>query len=391
MAERVNAPAAARIYGYVGVTLYEALIPGIYENNSLIGQFEHLEDLPWPAEDALYDWPAAAAAATSTVLTGLFAQYSADSAQAFADLRETQIAARTEATNAEIVARSVTFGDEIGAALLEWIAGDDYANRITEYTPPADDPSTWVPTQEGQRAVEPGWGYIRPLVLENADVCAIMPDVPFNTDPNSTFYAQAVEVMETGDELTQEQMDIAEYWVDTPGESGTPAGHWVLITTTLIQQNGFMLNRAAELYAMTGMTVMDAFIATWSLKYQVPLLRPETYINEYINPRWRPYIASPGFPEYPSGHSVVSGAVAQVLTLYFDGPLAFTMENITPGGDYLTRSFTSFLGAANDAAISRMFGGIHYRSAIENGVDMGRCIGNYIIDHIRLNPIRQGE
>jgi hypothetical protein len=273
---------------------------------------------------------------------------------------------------------------------LAWISEDGFADRVTEYTP-TDDPSTWVITREGQVAVEPGWGAIRPLILESPDVCDVQNDIPFSTDENSVFYAQAAEVMNVGNNLTDEQRLIAEYWIDTPGQSGTPAGHWIHIAEDMIRQDGYMLNRAAELYAMVGMTVMDSFIATWDYKYRFPQLRPLTYINTYIDPRWQTYLATPGFPEYPSGHSVVSGAAATILTSYFGGARAFSNENITPNNGMVTRTFTSFWGAATEAAISRMYGGIHFRAAIENGLDMGQCVGDYIADRIRLNPIRQGE
>jgi hypothetical protein len=388
-ADGINAPAAARLYGYAAVTLYEAALPGMSDNNTLIGQVSSLTDLPWPTEDAIHDWPTVIDVTMETVLSGLF-ESSPDSQAAFADLREAHLPTRVEATSQEVVDRSITFGESMGEALLEWISGDGFAERVTEYSP-TDDAGTWVTINDNQRAVEPGWGSIRTLVLENATVCDIPSDVAFSTEEDSVFYAQAMEVMEVGNNLTDEQRLIAEYWIDTPGESGTPAGHWVHIAEDMIRQEGFMLNRAAELYAMVGMTVMDAFIATWNYKYEYPLLRPLTYINEYINPRWQTYLGTPGFPEYPSGHSVVSGAAATILTSYFGGPRAFSNENITPSNGMVTRSFTSFWAAASEAAISRMYGGIHYRAAIENGLEMGRCIGNYIADHIRLNPIRQGE
>ncbi|NWF68608.1 MAG: vanadium-dependent haloperoxidase [Chloroflexi bacterium] len=389
-ADAVNAPAAARLYGYAAVAMYEATLPGMADNNTLIGQIEHLTDLPWPTEDAIHDWPAVIDATMATVLAGLFPD-SPDSQQAFADLRDQSLAERASEVSQEVIDRSTAFGEIMGQALLEWISGDGYAERVTAYTPVPNDPSTWVPTEEDMVAVEPGWGAIRPLILENADVCANLNDVPFSTDENSTFYAQAVEVMTVGQNLSDEQIEIAEFWVDTPGITGTPAGHWMRIASVMIRQEGFMLNRATELYAMIGLGVMDAFISSWSLKYQYPLLRPVTYINAYINPRWRPYIESPGFPEYPSGHSVVSGAAAALLTSYFEGARAFSSTNETITLGTITRSFTSFWAATSESAISRLYGGIHYRAAIENGVIQGRCVGEYIADRVRLNPVRQGE
>jgi hypothetical protein len=385
-ADSVGAPAAARLYGYTAVTLYESVLPGMPDNQDLAGQLNGLTEVPQPSEDGEYDWDAVTDAAMLTVLSSLF-ESSADSVREFNTLYNLHLAARESATSEEVVARSTAYGEELGQALVEWISSDGFAERVMDYEIPDDDPSTWVMTAEGARAVEPGWGSIRPLVLENPEVCDIPNDVSFSTDEDSVFYTQANEVMIVGENLTQEQKDIAEYWIDTPGQSGTPAGHWVHIAQDLIEQEGLMLDRATELYLMTGVGVMDSFIATWNYKYRFPLIRPVSYINEYINPRWRTYLQTPQFPEYPSGHSVVSGTVATIMTNYFGGPRAFSNENITPSG-MRERSFTSFWAAANEAAISRMYGGIHYRAAIENGLEMGRDLGNYISDHIQL---RQGE
>jgi membrane-associated phospholipid phosphatase len=161
-----------------------------------------------------------------------------------------------------------------------------------------------------------------------------------------------------------------------------------LIQLGLVSQFEMSLNRAAEMLAKTNMVLADSFISAWWLKYYYPLLRPVTYITEYIDPRWSPYIASPNFPEYPSGHSTVSGAAAEMLTSMF-GQVAFTSVNI-PNGERIERSFTSFFHAANEAAISRMYGGIHFRAAIENGVDQGRCIGKAGFERVILRSIPQG-
>jgi hypothetical protein len=137
------------------------------------------------------------------------------------------------------------------------------------------------------------------------------------------------------------------------------------------------------------MTLADSFISCWSLKYQINLLRPVTFINEHISRSWRPYIESPGFPEYPSGHSVVSAAAGDMLT-YLYGPVAFTSPGRW-GEERMQRSFTSFEHASQEAAISRLYGGIHFRAAIENGMKQGRCIADHILDNIVMRPLSQGE
>jgi hypothetical protein len=307
--------------------------------------------------------------------------------QAIADLRAAGCRAREvrRGTSARRIGRT------LGEAIVEWGRDDGFADtRGLEWEPPTGDPSLWVLTSDG-KAVEPYWGSIRPFALGYADECAVWLDMAFATDPDSTFYKQALEVKEVGDNLTDEQETIARYWLDAPGQTGTPAGHWVSIENQLVEQLGLTLDLTAEMYAYTGIAVGDAFISSWSLKYQLNLLRPVTYIQEYIRRSWEPYIQTPLFPEYPSGHSVVSAAAAEVLTGLF-GTVAFTdRTHIIYQHEPLQRSFTSFEAAASEAAISRIYGGIHYRAAIEYGMKQGRCIAETIFDRIRLSSVRQGE
>lgn len=389
MSESINPPAGSRIYAYMGVTLYESMLPGMPDFNSLSYQIWSLPQLPYPDQTLVYDWPAVANTSLAIVLTGLFAGRSEETLQAIETMRQEQIDARAAEVEADVMDNSVAFGEEMAAALLAWIAEDGYmATREMTFEIPTGDPSLWVLTREGN-PVEPFWGQIRPFVLTYADECAVPLNMRFDTDPDSTFFKQSLEVMETGVRLTPEQRDIALFWVDTPGISGTPAGHWVLIENQMVERLNLTLDRAAGMYAIVGVALGDAFISCWSLKYQVNLLRPETYIQQYIRRSWAPFIQTPLFPEYPSGHSVVSGAAAEVLSYLF-GTVAFTDSSGLPR-DLPPRSFTSFEAAASEAAISRIYGGIHYRVAIENGLRQGRCVGQRVVNTIYLTSIPQGE
>jgi PAP2 superfamily len=389
-ADSVSAPGASRLYAYAGVTAYQAVLPGIPEGISLNGQLTNLSDLPVPEESGDYDWPSSANAALSTLIAGLFPQSATDTQKAVKTLRDSLEKSRQKEVGADVVQRSMTYGDAVGNAFLDWSTTDNYTEtRTMTWDVPTGDPSLWIPTAPGMVPIEPYWGQIRPFALYYADACAQKHNMPFSTDPNSAFYAQAMEVKTTGESLTNEQKDIARFWVDTPGITGTPAGHWVLIESQIIDVLGLKLDRSAMMYALVGTALGDSFISAWSLKYQVNLLRPVTYINQYIDPNWQPFIASPGFPEYPSGHSVTSGAAAEVLTGMF-GTVAFTdrtgrRRNL---GDH---SYTSFQAAASQAAISRLYGGIHYREAIENGMRQGQCIGQQVLNYVILRSIPQGE
>ncbi len=390
-AERINAPAAARLYAYAGITTYESMLGGMPINNTLAGQIWHMPDMPLPEEDVIYDWLSANNGAMSTVTTGLFLNASDETYAAIEAMRESQIEARATEVGPEVVERSVAYGDEVAQTILEWVAEDGYAETrgLEFYIPPGD--GRWVLTTEGSVPVEPYWGQIRPFILELSDDCAVYPNMEFSTEPESTFYKQALEVYDTGRNLTEEQAEIARFWVDTPGITGTPAGHWVAIANQMVDVLDLTLDRVAEMYAMVGIGVGDAFISAWSLKYSINLVRPVSYIQEHIRRSWAPYIESPPFPEYPSGHSVVSGAAAEILTSMF-GTVAFDdLTHIIFEHEPLQRSFLSFEHAAYEAGISRLYGGIHFRSAIENGLRQGRCVGETAMSSIRLNPIRQGE
>lgn len=390
--ERLNAPEASRIYAYAGVALYEAVAPAIPGNFSVGGQLQGLQMLPFPEEDLEYDWPAVANGSLSTVTQGLFADGSETALNRIEAMRQTQTDARLGAVEEAVVERSLALGDQIGSALLDWIADDNYdTTRDMVYELRAGDPSFWVETTENQHAQEPYWGTIRPFGLSYAEQCHVPLRMEFSSDPNSTFYLQAAEVLNTGDQLIEEQREIARFWVDTPGITGAPSGHWLMIETQFVEQYNIPLSRAAEMYMLVNSALADAFISSWSLKYEVNLIRPETYIQQYQRRNWAPYIQTPPFPEYPSGHSVASGAAAEVLTTMF-GQVAFTDRTpIINGHENLQRSFTSFEAAASEAAISRMYGGIHFRAAIENGLRQGRCVGQIVLNNIRLRSIPQGE
>jgi hypothetical protein len=247
-------------------------------------------------------------------------------------------------------------------------------NFPADYAPPAG-PGLWVPTPPGYlRALQPYWGGNRTF-LPGPPVGDPGPPVPYSTDPASGCFAEAHEVYTTVNELTDEQMAIARFWSDDPGMTATPPGHSVSILSQVLRQEDASLAEAAEAYARLGIAVGDAFVACWRIKYRYNLLRPITYIRDVIEPAWgNPLpLTTPPFPEYTSGHSVQSAAAAAVMTAQF-GDVAFVDHSHDARG-LPARSFASFNAAAAEAAISRLYGGIHFRAAIDRGLVQGRLIG----------------
>jgi membrane-associated phospholipid phosphatase len=253
------------------------------------------------------------------------------------------------------------------------------------YTPPVG-PGLWVPTPPSfaPSPLQPCWGQLRPWVLTSSDECAPPPPPAYATDPTSAFYALALEVYNTNLYLTDEQQTIALYWADNAGVTGTPPGHWVAIVGQFARHQSLALMAAAEAYARLGLAVADAFIGCWQTKYTANLLRPVTYIQDVIDPTWLPLLVTPNFPAYTSGHATQSGAAATVLTDMF-GVVAFTDTLFADHGlvpPQAPRTFTSFAEATEEAAISRLYAGIHYSSDNNNGLAQGRCIGQVILDRI---------
>ena len=219
-------------------------------------------------------------------------------------------------------------------------------------------------------------------------------------EAGSDFYNEVKEVYDISNEITEkgdvsEEVAIAQFWDCNPYVSVTrghlmfatkkisPGAHWIGIAKIASRKTNSDFDDTLFAYTKTSIAIADAFISCWDEKYRSNLIRPETLINEYIDESWKPVLQTPPFPEYTSGHSVVSGAAAVALTDIFGEEFAFDDDTELKYG-LPVRSFTSFNQAADEAAISRMYGGIHYRKAVEIGVKQGRDLGKFVIDHLEM-------
>lgn len=186
---------------------------------------------------------------------------------------------------------------------------------------------------------------------------------------------------DVGRALTREQLETVLYWADNPGQTGTPMGHWLAIGSQLVSELGLPAERAAEMFVLVTLAQTDAFLAIWHEKYRLNVIRPVTYIRRYIDSTWTPAIVTPPFPEYPSGHSGQSASAATVLTALF-GAVAFEdSTNLAIG--HPVRRYASFQEAADEAAESRHYGGIHFPMGNEGGKALGRCIGRLVVERLR--------
>jgi hypothetical protein len=332
-----------------------------------------------------YHWPTAANSALATITQLLFPTAPEESQAQIDALYERFADQYREALEADVFDRSQAYGKAVAMAIFEWSKTDGghegYMRSFpADYVAPVA-AGLWTPTPrtEGdpQPALLPYWGDNRTFMPESSEEC--MPSAPpaYSEEADSVFYAEAMEVYETGKSLTQEQTEIAMFWSDDPGKTATPPGHTISILTQILEQEEASLAFAAEAYAKVGIAVADSFIGCWKAKYEYNLVRPVTYIQQTIETTWMPILNTPPFPEYPSGHSVQIGAAGIVLAGLFGDAYTFT-DHTHEGIGLAARSFDSFIAMADEAALSRLYGGIHFRSAIELGLDQGRCIGTRV-------------
>jgi hypothetical protein len=243
--------------------------------------------------------------------------------------------------------------------------------------------------------IEPSWNEIRPFVIDS--VQQFQPPFPteFSLDKNSLFYKELTEVYDIKQNMTAEQEAIAKFWDCNPFVSThkahlmyatkkiTPGGHWINIISIVGRKANSNLMQTLEAYTLTSIALADGFISCWDEKYRSNLVRPETMINKYIDEDWLPLLQTPPFPEYTSGHSVISSAASVALTSIYGENFAFEDTSEEEYGLPM-RSFKSFYDASTEAAVSRLYGGIHYRPAIDNGVTQGKALGNFVIEKIKL-------
>jgi membrane-associated phospholipid phosphatase len=376
-------PVASRAFAYLGVTAYETVASGDDSLVTLAGQLNDLDPLPTRARHMAYDEAILLHAAMSFGANAFFGNTGPTGQRAMDAMDSRTATMLAEEVDPEIVARSTALGTAIGEHILQWSLNDGGAiieNLGFPYDfETVEDPALWVPTSRvavQQAPLLPGWGHNRPFAMPKNNSCALPPPPAFSEVPGSAFYVEAMEVHDAVVNLTDEQEAIARFWSDDPMLSPTPPGHWIFLTLDALESKDADLVETADVLARLGVVLADAFIGCWEAKYQYNLVRPVTYLNRLVDPAWQPILITPPFPEYPSGHSTQSGAAAGMLEAHFGENFAFSDRTHQDDG-LAVRHYSGFWEAAEEAAVSRLYGGIHFRSAIEQGLEQGICIAGF--------------
>jgi len=395
-------PVASRIYAYPNIAAYEIMARENDDFTSLAGQLSQMAPIPVPDTGNTPNYRLAALIAHLEVSKTLI--FSEHEIERYRD----SLYQVWEKINKKELQVSRAYALKVASHIKNWLDTDQYKQTRTmpKFTVNADEPARWQPTPPAYMdGIEPHWNKIRPFTLDSASQFKPVPPPVFSMEKSSDFYKELEEVYKVSIDITEkgddsEEIEIAQFWDCNPYVSVTrghlmfatkkitPGAHWIGICKIAARKSRANFSETVYAYTKTSLAIADAFISCWDEKYRSNLIRPETLINLHFDEEWKPILQTPPFPEYTSGHSVVSGAASVVLTSIFGENFHFDDDTEVPYG-LPVRSFGSFREAADEAAISRLYGGIHYRAAIEVGVNQGRNLGQYVVNKLKMKAFEE--
>jgi len=382
-----------RILAYSGIALYETVVNGMPAYQSLSGQLTDFPTMPSTEPGKAYHWAAAANAALAQETRYLFSATSAANKQKINDLENQLKAIYATEVDGTVIERSVALGKEVADRVAMWADTDGWKLQNNSYTPPpptTQQPWLWVPTAPAPATPINPHVSLRRLFVPGSDNGATASFPPFSTTPGSEFYEMANDVYTKSQSLSAEQKNLALYFRDAtePGYYGG-SGHYISILPQVISKSGVSLDVAALAFAKSGIAVNDAFVVGFISKYTLNLLRPITYIRNFMgHPTWSPLFATPNHPEFPSAHSFHAGGFLTGLADVFGDNFEFTDNTYanlsTSLGTLQPLTFHSFTELKKAIGDSRVYAGIHYAPSCEQGIQLGEKVGQNVLNTLKF-------
>ena len=387
-----NPPLAARFFSYTCLAGYEVVSQNTGTLRPMKGILNEYPDIKRPKQISGYDYRLSAVLAMYETAGKL--QPSGNMMKQF----ESSFldSCRNIGYSDAVIDSSLHYAQFISSKILAYSKGDKYRkiSNLPRYKL-KEIPGSWQVTPPAYMLpVEPYFNTIRPLTIDSASQFKSDPPVPFSTGKDSRFMKLLrLNYEKSGAGLTLEEKDAANFWdcnpfaVQNDGhmliglKKISPGAHWMGITGIACRQSNLSLEKTMEINTVVAIGLLDAFICCWDDKYRTNRIRPETAIRMYIDPDWKPLLQTPPFPEYISGHSVISCAAAVILSHYLGDKYSY-LDDIEVKYGIPPRRFSSFKQAADQAAMSRFWGGIHFLDAIEKGTLQGRNVGQWVIRKI---------
>jgi hypothetical protein len=382
---------ASRVNAYPNLAAYAVLSQKGRTLEPLEGKLNQFEKISAPSNKVDLSL-SALFAFTTTAKKLVYSEYMFDQFEA----SESGIWLKNNKNDTMLLRLSMEYGRQVAQEVIVWMKKDiyDYTRTLTRYVI-TDSAGAWIPTGPGYaNALEPNWPLMRSFVFDSVNAVKAIPNVKYSEDKNSEYYKNAFSLYQQSQNLDTNKRLIAWYWDNNPNilksdghvnyfiHKVSPGGHWIRIACQAVKNRNLDEFKSAEVFTFLALGIYEGFLSCWTEKYKSNAMRPETYINRLISPQWKSYIETPPFPEYTSGHSVVSSASATILSGLIKQPYAFTDSsemylNMPP------RRFKSFREASNEASISRFYGGIHFMPSLTNGILQGNAVGNFILSRFK--------
>ncbi len=374
-------------FGYLGIGLYESVRYGIKNSVSLSSQLFQMPEMPARENNNGYNWIVSANAAMAGLLRSFNTGLTTANNTSIDSLENAYNEKLRPGADSKSFERSQAFGRSIATAVYNWSLTDNFNPSNSGYPVPPPGNGAWEPTFPAfvPVPINPFLKNARLFLQSNLTSIAPAPTV-YSENPNSDFYKMVKNVYDVSKTVATdiEKQNIALFWVDQGNGVGfTPPGHDFSIITQALENTGASLAMAAEVYAKAGIAERDATIICFTSKYKYNLLRPITYIRRFIDPSWASFIPTPPHPEYPAAHAYITGSVMQAAAEVLGDNVAVTDHTYDFRG-WTPRSYSSLFKAAEEAGISRLYGGIHYLPSINTGLSLGHELGSRV-GEIRLH------
>lgn len=390
---------ASRALGYIGLTMYESVVNGYTEYQSISDQLNTGLKLPKLDNTKKYNWIISLNAGQAEILRNIYNQTS-EANKLKIDSLENAIynsiypeGISNSIKDTDVIDVSQYYGISVAKSIFEWSKTDGghrgYLKNFDKKLQFIQKAGGWKPPLYAQSfshyPLHPHWGENRTFLKENSTI-ASPKFIPYNTNPKSDYYKQFFEVYQKNNNLTQAEKEAAIWWGDDPDETPTPPGHSYYLASLVLAQKNASLIKCAETYAKIGIGLSDAFRNCWKWKYEFFSERPNTFITEHIDNQWESFWPDPPFPAFPSGHAIQAAATATILSDLF-GPNCTIIDSTHFGRkrdeirnvDFKVRKFTSFWQIANETANSRFYGGIHTKQDNDAGLQKGKEVAENII------------
>lgn len=385
-ADGFSPPVASRIYAYCNICLYECAILGESNYASLNGQ---LQGFSYSALQSTRTMDSRALTVNAFYYVAKEFIYDTLSLSLYIDsLNKVLI---NEIEDDEKYTSSIAASRHISEAVISYSRQDGYKEikqmPLYEY---GDSPSSYQATPPNYYdAIEPNWALLKPFVLDSTSQFFEPFPIAFDTLPGSKFYLLNKAIYDTTKNLSKTFMDLALFWDCNPlttindehnllkVRQITPGGHWINIVKIIGTQKNSSPTELADVYLRVSLALAEAFKVSWYSKYNTNLIRPETYINQYIDKTWKPFIETPPFPEHNSGHALISNAAAHTLAFFYGNQIEYTDNTNDPYG-LEERKFSLITDASAEASISRYYGGIHYYESIVQGENQGKEVAELL-------------